>query len=145
MSSFVAGLLTSGDAAITGAALQLAQLLMAKLPDLFRMHFVKEGVAHAIDKLAASAPLKVCLLACYNMGIIPNTSLRAFREGGRGARNQQAGGVCACGAESHCGHQTARWCNAYACSADVWLSALLWSSGGQCLWVGRMSYCPSRL
>lgn len=59
MSSFVAGLLNSGDVAITGAALQLAQLLMAKLPDVFRVHFVKEGVVYVIDKLAASAPAKV--------------------------------------------------------------------------------------
>lgn len=61
MSSFVAGLLNSGDGAIVAAALQLAQLLMAKLPDVFRVHFVKEGVVHAIDKLAASAPVKVCI------------------------------------------------------------------------------------
>ena len=59
VSSFVAGLLNSGDVAITGAALQLAQLLMAKLPDVFRVHFVKEGVVHVIDKLAASANAKV--------------------------------------------------------------------------------------
>jgi E3 ubiquitin-protein ligase TRIP12 len=59
VSSFVAGLLNSGDSAITNAALQLAQLLMAKLPDVFRVHFVKEGVVHVIDKLAASAPAKV--------------------------------------------------------------------------------------
>ncbi len=59
VSSFVAGLLGSGELAIVSAALQLAQLLMAKLPDVFRTHFVKEGVVHAIDKLAASAPEEV--------------------------------------------------------------------------------------
>jgi E3 ubiquitin-protein ligase TRIP12 len=52
----VAGLLASGDPAVVAAALQLAQLLMAKLPDVFRTHFVKEGVVHEMDKLAASAP-----------------------------------------------------------------------------------------
>lgn len=60
-SSFVAGLLASGDPAVVAAALQLAQALMAKLPDVFRVHFVKEGVVHEIDKLAASAPPTVSM------------------------------------------------------------------------------------
>jgi E3 ubiquitin-protein ligase TRIP12 len=57
----VAGLLASGDPAVVAAALQLAQLLMAKLPDVFRVHFVKEGVVHEMDKLAASAPAQASI------------------------------------------------------------------------------------
>ena len=37
-------------------ALQLAEILMHKLPAIFSKHFLKEGVVHAIEQLAATAP-----------------------------------------------------------------------------------------
>jgi E3 ubiquitin-protein ligase TRIP12 len=55
ISSFVAGLLTSRDLKAQAAAIQIAEILMAKLPEVFAGFFVKEGVAHALEQLAAGA------------------------------------------------------------------------------------------
>ena len=41
---------------VAARALQLAEVLMQKLPDVFLTYFAKEGVVHAIDQLAAAAP-----------------------------------------------------------------------------------------
>ena len=38
------------------AAVRLAELLMTKHPTLYAKHFRKEGVVHALQSLAASAP-----------------------------------------------------------------------------------------
>ncbi len=56
ISSFIAGLLTQKDSTIVAKALQLAEILMHKLPGIFSKYFLKEGVVHAIDQLAATAP-----------------------------------------------------------------------------------------
>lgn len=56
ISSFIAGLLSQKDSAIVAKALQLAEILMHKLPAIFSKHFLKEGVVHAIEQLAATAP-----------------------------------------------------------------------------------------
>lgn len=55
ISSFVASLLTSRDLKAQAAAIQMAEILMAKLPQVFTGFFVKEGVAHALEQLAATA------------------------------------------------------------------------------------------
>jgi E3 ubiquitin-protein ligase TRIP12 len=55
ISSFVAGLLTSRDVKAQAAAIQMAEILMTKLPEVFAGFFVKEGVAHALEQLAAGA------------------------------------------------------------------------------------------
>lgn len=52
-SSFIAGLLASDEPPTVCTALQLATVLLSKLPDVFTMHFVKEGVVHALRQLAA--------------------------------------------------------------------------------------------
>ncbi|CAM6105259.1 unnamed protein product [Calypogeia fissa] len=54
ISSFLAGVLASKDASILITALQIAEMLMQKVPDVFAKMFVKEGVVHAIDVLIAS-------------------------------------------------------------------------------------------
>ncbi|KAL0023887.1 hypothetical protein WJX79_004926 [Trebouxia sp. C0005] len=56
ISSFIAGLLTQKDVTIVAKALQLAEILMHKLPVIFSKYFVKEGVVHAVEQLAASVP-----------------------------------------------------------------------------------------
>ena len=56
ISSFIAGLLTQKDMTIVAKALQLAEILMHKLPDIFSKYFLKEGVVHAVEQLAASVP-----------------------------------------------------------------------------------------
>lgn len=50
-------MLASKDVAILIMALQIAELLMLKLPDVFAKMFVKEGVVHALDLLIASDQL----------------------------------------------------------------------------------------
>lgn len=56
ISSFIAGLLSQKDSSTVAKALQLAEILMHKLPNIFSKYFLKEGVVHAIEQLAASAP-----------------------------------------------------------------------------------------
>lgn len=55
ISSFVASLLNSRDARAQAYGIQMAEILMEQLPKIFSTYFVKEGVAHALDELAASA------------------------------------------------------------------------------------------
>lgn len=55
ISSFAAGLMTSRDLKAQAAAIQMAEILMSKLPEVFSGFFVKEGVAHALEQLAAGA------------------------------------------------------------------------------------------
>jgi len=55
ISSFVASLLSSRDLKAQAAAIQMAEILMDKLPQVFAGFFVKEGVAHALEQLAAAA------------------------------------------------------------------------------------------
>ena len=53
ISSFVATLLGSQDGPVVSSAVQLAEILMQKQPQVFSSFFLKEGVAHAIDQLAS--------------------------------------------------------------------------------------------
>uniref|UniRef100_A0A7S3VMY1 HECT-type E3 ubiquitin transferase n=1 Tax=Dunaliella tertiolecta TaxID=3047 RepID=A0A7S3VMY1_DUNTE len=53
VSSFVASLLVARDSSAVAYGLHAAELLMLKLPQLFHAHFLKEGVVHALQQLAA--------------------------------------------------------------------------------------------
>ena len=59
LSSFVASLLSARDTPTASLALQMAEILMDKLPDTFREPFAREGVFHAVaaleGRLSASA------------------------------------------------------------------------------------------
>lgn len=59
ISSFIAGLLTLKDSTVVAKGMQLAQILMHKLPKVFHKYFLKEGVVHAVEQLAATAPKPV--------------------------------------------------------------------------------------
>ncbi|XP_073982784.1 E3 ubiquitin-protein ligase ctrip isoform X4 [Rhodnius prolixus] len=52
VSSQLAGMMASQDLRIVVSALQIAEILMQKLPDLFSVHFTREGVIHEIKQLA---------------------------------------------------------------------------------------------
>ena len=56
ISSFIAALLAQKDSNIAAKAMQLAEILMHKLPKVFSKYFLKEGVVHAVEQLAATAP-----------------------------------------------------------------------------------------
>ncbi|CAA0815645.1 E3 ubiquitin-protein ligase UPL3 [Striga hermonthica] len=51
VSSFLAGVLAWKDPQVLVPALQIAEILMEKLPDTFSKMFVREGVIHAVDTL----------------------------------------------------------------------------------------------
>ncbi|KAI4376112.1 hypothetical protein MLD38_013904 [Melastoma candidum] len=51
ISSFLAGILAWKDPHVLVPALQIADVLMEKLPDTFLKMFVREGVVHAVDQL----------------------------------------------------------------------------------------------
>lgn len=52
VSSHIAGMMASSDLRIVVGALQMADILMTKLPDEFGVHFRREGVLHQINRLA---------------------------------------------------------------------------------------------
>ncbi|XP_043199184.1 E3 ubiquitin-protein ligase TRIP12-like isoform X2 [Amphibalanus amphitrite] len=53
VSSHLTGMLSSGDLKIVVAALQLAEVLIQKLPEQCSVHFRREGVVYQINQLAA--------------------------------------------------------------------------------------------
>lgn len=52
VSSHIAGMMASNDIRIVVGALQMAEILMTKLPEVFGVHFRREGVMHQINQLA---------------------------------------------------------------------------------------------
>uniref|UniRef100_A0A1B0DRJ3 E3 ubiquitin-protein ligase n=1 Tax=Phlebotomus papatasi TaxID=29031 RepID=A0A1B0DRJ3_PHLPP len=52
VSSHIAGMMASNDLRIVVGALQMAEILMQKLPEVFGVHFRREGVMHQIHQLA---------------------------------------------------------------------------------------------
>lgn len=52
VSSHIAGMMASNDLRIVVGALQMAEILMQKLPEVFGIHFRREGVLHQINQLA---------------------------------------------------------------------------------------------
>lgn len=52
LSSHIAGMMASNDLRIVVGALQMAEILMQKLPDIFGIHFRRDGVMHQINLLA---------------------------------------------------------------------------------------------
>mmetsp|Transcript_34349 Transcript_34349/g.65613 ORF Transcript_34349/g.65613 Transcript_34349/m.65613 type:complete len:1886 (+) Transcript_34349:253-5910(+) len=56
ISSFLAGLISGKDSTAALMGVTLAELLMTKLPAVFARFFLKEGVVHAMDQLAATPP-----------------------------------------------------------------------------------------
>ncbi|KAL0412397.1 UNVERIFIED_CONTAM: E3 ubiquitin-protein ligase UPL3 [Sesamum radiatum] len=56
ISSFLAGVLAWKDPQVLVPALQIAEILMEKLPGVFYKMFVREGVVHAVDALILTGP-----------------------------------------------------------------------------------------
>lgn len=52
VSSHIAGMMASTDLRIVVGALQMAEILMNKLPEEFGTHFRREGVLHQVNRLA---------------------------------------------------------------------------------------------
>lgn len=66
VSSHIASMLSSQDLKIVVGSLQMAEILMQKLPDVFSVYFRREGVMHQVKNLAesesflATSPPKAC-------------------------------------------------------------------------------------
>ncbi|XP_018119817.1 uncharacterized protein LOC414478 isoform X6 [Xenopus laevis] len=73
VSSHIASMLSSQDLKIVVGALQMAEILMQKLPDIFSVYFRREGVMHQVKNLAESealltSPPKVCTNGSGSLG-----------------------------------------------------------------------------
>lgn len=56
VSSHIAAMMASNDLKVVVAAVQMAEILMQKLPDVFSIYFRREGVMHQIKKLTELDP-----------------------------------------------------------------------------------------
>uniref|UniRef100_A0A1B6I391 E3 ubiquitin-protein ligase n=1 Tax=Homalodisca liturata TaxID=320908 RepID=A0A1B6I391_9HEMI len=85
VSSHLAGMMASQELRIVVGALQLAEILMHKLPNVFCIHFAREGVMHQVKQLAdphvpiSASPPKVnpptpTISSAINHGAGPSTS-----------------------------------------------------------------------
>uniref|UniRef100_A0A5B6ZSG6 HECT-type E3 ubiquitin transferase n=1 Tax=Davidia involucrata TaxID=16924 RepID=A0A5B6ZSG6_DAVIN len=91
VSSFLAGVLAWKDPQVLVPALQIAEILMEKLPETFSKMFVREGVVHAVDALIlAGSPNNVPAQpsSCEkDNDSIPGTSSRSRRYRRRGGNS----------------------------------------------------------
>lgn len=78
VSSHIAGMLASQDLRIVIGALQMANILMTRLPHVFRVHFHREGVLHQVRQLAdPDIPLGVSPPKCSSGEIFDKKCLDA--------------------------------------------------------------------
>ncbi|GFY89849.1 HECT ubiquitin protein ligase family protein KAK [Actinidia rufa] len=87
ISSFLAGVLAWKDPQVLVPALQIAEILMEKLPGTFSKMFVREGVVHAVDALilpesSNTAPSQPSSNEKDNDSISGTSSRRRFRRRG---------------------------------------------------------------
>ncbi|KAL8115765.1 hypothetical protein AgCh_022317 [Apium graveolens] len=88
ISSFLAGVLAWKDPQVLIPALQIADILMNKLPETFSKIFVREGVVHAVDMLILAGPHGTALpvqSSCQKENdSVPGSSSRSRRNRRRG-------------------------------------------------------------
>jgi E3 ubiquitin-protein ligase TRIP12 len=76
VSSHIAGMMASNDLRIVVGALQMAEILMTKLPEVFGTHFRREGVMHQIN-LLADPMVPICSAPSPKSNAIPVPSTSA--------------------------------------------------------------------
>ncbi|KAK4437635.1 E3 ubiquitin-protein ligase UPL3 [Sesamum alatum] len=86
ISSFLAGVLAWKDPQALVPALQIAEILMEKLPGTFSKMFVREGVVHAVDKLILGGSTNTPQPSSHEKinDSIPGSSARSRRNRRRG-------------------------------------------------------------
>ncbi len=84
ISGLIASLLGAKDPMIVAYGMQAAEILMGKLPDVFATHFVKEGVAYAMDMLAAEVPPPASAEMSPTVGKLRRSSSRTKSPRGKG-------------------------------------------------------------
>uniref|UniRef100_A0A0E0MDG3 HECT-type E3 ubiquitin transferase n=1 Tax=Oryza punctata TaxID=4537 RepID=A0A0E0MDG3_ORYPU len=87
ISSFLAGILAWKDPQVLIPALQIAEIMMEKLPETFSKLFVREGVVHAVESLicpesSEMVPSQVLPHDKDNDSVMPSRSRRQRRRGG---------------------------------------------------------------
>ncbi|KZV20236.1 HEAT repeat,HECT-domain isoform 1 [Dorcoceras hygrometricum] len=89
ISSFLAGVLAWKDPHVLVPALQIAEILMEKLPSVFSKMFVREGVVHAVDMLILSGSTGTSQLSTNEKDndYITGSSTRSRRNRRRGGNN----------------------------------------------------------
>ncbi|KAJ7978615.1 E3 ubiquitin-protein ligase UPL3-like [Quillaja saponaria] len=95
ISSFLAGVLAWKDPHVLVPALQIAEILMEKLPGTFSKMFVREGVVHAIDQLSlagnsTNVPAQASVAEKDNDSVV-GTSSRSRRYRRRGSNSNPDG------------------------------------------------------
>lgn len=94
ISSFLAGVLAWKDPQVLIPALQIAEILMDKLPEIFAKTFVREGVVHAVDALIHSVSSNTppqSSLPEKDTDSLSSTSSRSRRYRRRGGLNSDGG------------------------------------------------------
>ena len=71
ISSQIASMLASIDTKILVSALQMCEILMQKMPDVFSVYFHREGVIHQIDKLIESSAISLAAATTPASVIVP--------------------------------------------------------------------------
>ncbi|XP_062224400.1 E3 ubiquitin-protein ligase UPL3-like isoform X2 [Phragmites australis] len=86
ISSFLAGILAWKDPQVLIPGLQIAEIMMEKLPETFSKLFVREGVVHAVESLICSEPLNTLPshVAPHDKDSDPVMSSRSRRQRRRG-------------------------------------------------------------
>lgn len=69
VSAHIAGMMASNDLRIVVGALQMAEILMQKLPEVFGVHFCREGVMHQIN-LLADPTIPICVVPSPKSGAV---------------------------------------------------------------------------
>ncbi|XP_039296101.1 E3 ubiquitin-protein ligase TRIP12 isoform X2 [Nilaparvata lugens] len=96
VSSHLAGMMASQELRIVVGALQMAEILMQKLPNVFAVHFTREGVMHQIKQLADP-----CVPISASPPKQPPPAFSAVADGG-GQGGSGSGSNSIAGPSGHC-------------------------------------------
>lgn len=77
ISSQIASMLASVDTKILVSALQMCEILMQKMPDIFSVYFHREGVIHQIDKLIEASAISLAAATTLTSVVLPEDDAAA--------------------------------------------------------------------
>lgn len=77
LSSHIAGMMASNDLRIVVGSMQMAEILMQKLPEIFSIHFRRDGVMHQVS-LLADPKLPICEKSKTTPNVTPSPSVSIY-------------------------------------------------------------------
>lgn len=77
LSSHIAGMMASNDLRIVVGSMQMAEILMQKLPEIFSVHFRRDGVMHQVS-LLADPKLPICEKTKATPNATPSPSVSIY-------------------------------------------------------------------